>query len=391
MCIRDRFLPEWIAALEAADTEPYGFGPQRRALLAEAAERHGGSDGLAELARRPGSDQAEHYLDLVDALVRDGDTAGAEAAAREALETLAATGSVQARIAERWALLAARRRDASSVLTARRRAWRAAPTPRRLVAVCDTAMAVGDHLEVLADEADHLEGAGWPDTRGATATALLVLAGRVEQAVAVLERADQVGWNDRSDVDPAPVLVPFLLVGGSNATADEAFDTTVLSGLLAQVDSIGMGLGHPSGDWPASWPDEDDLDASSVGAQDLGGAEALGVLADGEHTLSHLLRRALEAHQPDPAIRRRWLEAAYAVVEQRVQDIVGGQRRVIYGRAAELVVACAEAVALTEGTTAGIAHVEAAHRRHSHHSSYRRELDRAAVASSLVAAAQRDR
>lgn len=52
------FLPAWIAALEEADTEPYGFGPQRRALVAEAAEaarrqRRAGRAG-PQAGQRPG-------------------------------------------------------------------------------------------------------------------------------------------------------------------------------------------------------------------------------------------------------------------------------------------------------------------------------------------------
>jgi hypothetical protein len=45
----------------------YGFGTQARRLLAEATERRGGVDGLAELARTPGDQQADAYRDWIDA------------------------------------------------------------------------------------------------------------------------------------------------------------------------------------------------------------------------------------------------------------------------------------------------------------------------------------
>lgn len=64
------------------------------ALLAEATERHRGVDGLADLARTPGPRRAEVYRDWVDALAGAGRADDAEQAAREALRTLDAHGSV---------------------------------------------------------------------------------------------------------------------------------------------------------------------------------------------------------------------------------------------------------------------------------------------------------
>ncbi|MGH3981086.1 MAG: hypothetical protein ACRDRZ_19165, partial [Pseudonocardiaceae bacterium] len=59
----ERVLPDLITALRGIDPDGLRFGAQARQLLAEATERHGGVDGLADLARTPGSRRAEAYRD----------------------------------------------------------------------------------------------------------------------------------------------------------------------------------------------------------------------------------------------------------------------------------------------------------------------------------------
>ncbi|MGH8903985.1 MAG: hypothetical protein ACRDYA_20485, partial [Egibacteraceae bacterium] len=73
----DAVLPDLIARLGAVNPVGYGFGAQARRLLAEATERHRGTDGLADLARAPGPRQAEAYRDWVDGLARAGRLADA--------------------------------------------------------------------------------------------------------------------------------------------------------------------------------------------------------------------------------------------------------------------------------------------------------------------------
>lgn len=67
----DRVLPELIEILREAPAG-FGFGAEARELLGEATEWHRGIDGLADLARTPGPEQAAAYRDWVDALIRGG-------------------------------------------------------------------------------------------------------------------------------------------------------------------------------------------------------------------------------------------------------------------------------------------------------------------------------
>jgi hypothetical protein len=110
-------------------------------------------DGLAELARTPGGQQADAYRDWIDAVVRAGRLDEAEHAAAEALDRLEPEGRVVAAIAQRRALLAAGAGDDAAVLAAHRTAWRADPTLERLLALVDVATACGELDTVLAAEA----------------------------------------------------------------------------------------------------------------------------------------------------------------------------------------------------------------------------------------------
>jgi tetratricopeptide (TPR) repeat protein len=217
----DRLLPDLITALGEINLEGFGFGAQARRLRAEASMRHGGVDGLAELARITGPCRAEAYRDWVDALARTGRFDDAEQAAGEALAQLDPHGGVRAGLAERLAILAAVRDDAATLLQARREAWRADPTLRRLLRLVEVATALDRRDEVLTEEAGYL--AEGPLVQRphlvALVAALLLLTGRIEETTGLMERTDQAFWEHRAH--PGPVVVPFLLVGGSAASEDQ--------------------------------------------------------------------------------------------------------------------------------------------------------------------------
>ena len=360
----DAVLPELIAQL-AAVPAGYGFGTQARRLLAEATERHGGVDGLAALARTPGDQQADAYRDWIDGLVRSGRLDDAVQAAGEALDRLEAEGRVVAAIAERSALLAAGDGDDEAVLAAHQTAWRADPTLERLLALIDVATALGERDIVLATEASRTDGEPILQ-RPDLAAGLLLLAGRTDDAVRLVDAADDVGWDGGGH--PAPVVVPFLLVGASSATHDERWGDSLLLELLDRANNAG---------WPHDRlrPDDglDTLHATLAEQEPL----AIGryhALPHDDLLLSTLLTDRLERHPPQADERQRWLSTARRFVDARIDTVVGGQHRAAYARAAHLAAACAEAIALATTPDDAGTYLDDLHARYPRHSLFRREL-----------------
>ncbi|MGH3919751.1 MAG: hypothetical protein ACRDSG_12080 [Pseudonocardiaceae bacterium] len=159
-------------------------------------------DGLADLARAPGPHRAEAYRDWVDGLVRAGRVADAELAAHEALQQLDAHGSTQAELADRLTVLAI-------------------ATLQRLLRLVAAATTLDRRDEVLTLEAGRVVE-GPLAQRSDLAASLLLLAGRVDEASSLLATTNRARWEHRTH--PGPVVVPFMLVGGSGATGDERSD-----------------------------------------------------------------------------------------------------------------------------------------------------------------------
>jgi len=405
----DAFLPRWTEQLGFAAEHP--DDAEARALLAEATLLGRGVDGLGDLARERGPAHPELFLDWIGALTREDRVADATAACHEALAALGEHGEVRAKIAECLAALAAARDGsdarAAAVLEARRAAWRAAPSMVRLLALTAAATAAGAMAgtpagtaeEVLAAEADLLAPAGWRRagtgagnaTPGGTtpaderlACALLLLAGRVDAAAERLGRAEPLGWS-YSD-NPGPVVVPYLLVASTGRPVPPSSGGSLLANLFQQMD------GHAF--WPAPSPspgdlassDDDELGAlddeiSDAGDEDLDESEGE---VHGERArpgLAALLAECVAARLTSPAARARWLDAARKAVEQRVDAVVRGQHRGAYERVAALAAACAEAVAVAEGTGNATVFIQGIRTRYPRHWSFRNALDHAAAAS----------
>jgi hypothetical protein len=197
----DEVLDDLVAALQSVPSG-YGFGRQARQWLAEVTQRHRGVDGLAELARTPGPDQAEAYRDWMDALGQVGKLTDAEEAGGEALDRLDPHGRTVAVVAERLAVLAMAREDDDAALDAKRHAWRADPTLERLIGLVDIATALDRRGDVVAAEADRAGEeplASRPDL-----AAVLLLDDRLESAEDLVATAGPLGW--RYEQHPGPVV-----------------------------------------------------------------------------------------------------------------------------------------------------------------------------------------
>lgn len=381
----DAFLPDWIGHLRSIERDAQRGSPRARQLarlLSEAAEWHGGADGLGELARARGALDPDVHRDWVDALIRAGRHRDAAGAAGEALRTLEPRGEARAGIAERLARLTASTGDADGALEARRGRWRAAPSTWRLIALIDIATALGRAGEMLAGEA------AWalaPERHRAEARnvandrllcELLLLANRVDQALEVAKAAGPLGWSHGGH--PGPIIVPYLLVAATGPEirpelliaagspyAPAELDEPLLAQELERIDRDGWVGG---GDW------DDEPGGLSLDER------YRGIPAD-KRLPSFLLAAAIGAHPASRRERDRWLGCAAELVEERVNAIVSAKHRGAYERAARLAVACGEAIALASDRDRGFAFVIEARERFPRHHAFRSELDRATEAS----------
>jgi hypothetical protein len=370
----DPVLPDLIAGLRAVPSG-FGFGTQARRLLAECTQRYQGVDGLARLARAaPGDEQAEAYRDWVDALAGAGRLDDAYAAAVEALDRLDGHGGTVAALGRRLAALAAARGEDEVVLAAGRTVWRADPTLTSLLELLDVATALGRHAEILSGEAGQC-GSGVLAQRPALAAAVMLLAGRVEDATALLGAEDHLyGW----DRHPATVVIPFLLVAASSAHQHPQWRYLLLFEQMDRANLAGRRHGdyHPESDHALRALDEA-VSAGSAGQRYHG--------IDRDHLLlSSLLVGTLDT-PPSPARRRRWLETARGYVDARVDLVVGGQHRPGYRDVAHLAAGYAEALWLTRDQEAARESIDGLHARYRNHSSFRRELRTHVSRSSLLA------
>lgn len=353
----ERFLPAWITELRSSGRE----SPQVRKLLIEATELDSGIEGLADLARQGGRDQAALYLEWVRALRRAERCTDAVNAAREALDALDGDGSARAHIAEELADLC--RGDAASVAAARSSAWRASPSQARLLAlhraVSDSTVAA----DVMATELAVLEVSGnLGRLDGWLRAALMLLAGRIEDAVKWLDDPT----DHRARRPECDVFVPYLLASGCAGPLHSEWPSAQLAGLLAAVDH-----GNLRG-WLADF-----------GLPDSGRQRD-----DDTPPLSKLLVQQISIQADDARVLVKRLDAAVQEVGRQVDAIVSGKARGQYARAAHLLACCAEALTLANRAQAGIALMGRWRARYPRHSAFQRELNEAEK-TSIVTAAKR--
>jgi hypothetical protein len=277
-------------------------------------------------------------------------------------------------IASRAVLLAAGDRDGAGVLAAHQTAWRADPTLDRLLGLVDVATAVGELEDLLTTEANRTVGepiAQRPDL----AAGLLLLAGRTDDAVRLVDASDALGWD--GGCDPAPVVVPFLLVAASNASRDQCWGDSLLLELPDRANNTG---------WRYDRVPDDGLDTlrATLADQAPQATDRYRATPNDDLLLSTLLTDHLEHHPPSTPERQRWLSTGRRLVDRRIDEVVGGQHRAAYARVAHLAAACAEAIKLTTGPHDASRYLDDLHARYPRHSLFRRELRTIAAQSPLL-------
>jgi hypothetical protein len=352
------FLDEWIARLRPA---AHGELPNDdRALLVEAAAWRDGPNGVGSLATEHGAENPELFVDWVDALIGAGRSGDATDACAQALANVPAFGEPRAQIAERLATVST---AAADRLDAARQAWRAAPTALRLRRLA----ALADDM-TLAAEADALDRTAAP---ARLAAALRVLTGRVDEAGATLSRAESLGWS--SGDHAGPLVVPILLLAAAGKEPGSSERLRGATTLLSAVDRPTWHDVHRLLDGPDEGNDDE-----TPGERQPPELSAL------------LIARVGTLHATDEQ-RRAWLAWARTAADARITAIVEAKHRGAYDRAAQLATACAEAVAVTEGSVAAARAIGELRDRFPRHVAFRAALDAATERSPLLPAAPRPR
>lgn len=365
------FVPGWIDAL-VAENDVLLLRDRVR-LLVEAANLRGGVDALADVAGRPGPHQGGVGLAWIDSLTERGRLVEARAAAELTLDLPGADGAHRARAADRLADLHARAGDTGEAVAARRRAWSLQPTRARLLALAGTSRDAGVLLETLAAEADALAPAGRAG-RDRLGCELLLLAGRLDEAVAALTGSPPLGWH-RAD-HPGPVVLPFLWAAamGTVPPAGSGHLGRLYAGIDVDPAALPEFAGWPGWDgMPGVMPDPGRLPAVGPSA----GPSATGPLLTG------LLADAIGRLSPDPGTREQWLVIAGGVADARIDAIVSGKHRGAYACAASLAYAHAEALAGVGRTAHARDYLVAVRARFPRHTAFRGEFDAAATTSTL--------
>jgi hypothetical protein len=350
---QDRFLVEWIAFLR---TQEHGDADR---LLREGVRLAYGAPGLEALARSEGQRRPRAYLDWCVALEEEGKPREVLSAAQEALRELPADFSVRAEIADRLCAAAVQLGETEALRAGRWEAFRAQLSLSRLLDLRDTGTASEEKRSLMQQVARYVrnhrtrppdyqialewdtadeeqEHVTWID-RSVLAHAYL-LAGEFGTARQLVQGQKVLGWSSSSSAQG--LVVAFLLVLLSErAPAD-------LPRSLASVWR--SGLGYSTGSW----------------------------YGEGEFPLRERLEDAYaEFFSHLPAVDYRpesVLSWCLGIVRRRVDEIVGGQKRGAYGKAAVLTLACAETIRLRGDPDTAEALVREIRGRYPRHSAFQR-------------------
>jgi hypothetical protein len=330
-------------------------------LLREAVRLSQGAPGLEGLARAEGRRRPRAYLDWCVALEEEGKPREVLLAAQEALCVLPVDFSVRADIADRLCAAAAQLGEADALRAGRWDAFRVQPRLSRLLDLRDvgsgreerTAL-MGQVVQLARDHRtrppDYRIALQWDLEEGEHVTWIersvlahaALLAGEYDVAHRLVKGLQVLGWSDRSSAQG--MVVAFFLVLLSQSTLE------TLPPNLAQVWR--WGLDYSTDAWVD--PEEDPV------------RERL------QHAYAELFsNRPAGDYRPESLLS--W---CLSVVQQRVNAIVGGQKRGAYDKAAVLTVACAETLRLRGDPDRAQALVQEIRDRFPRHSAFQRLFKR---------------
>ena len=306
-------------------------------LIVEAALIAGGADRLGEVVREAAATLPRLLVEWVDALTVEGRTVDAISAADVCLG-LTLERARHADLNDRLVALLADAGDDAGALEAARAALDGEPSLARLAAFADAAREVGRLDAELGRVADGFAGQG--RTQSLIGGLVLVLAGRLDQALAAARSAPPLGWSAGNAASIVVPAVQRLALGSHRSARVEA---------LLDLHAPGVVIAGRYQD-PQGWPGE---------------------------RLGSVLRERIDALRETllPAAITAALADVGVVVERRVAAIVEAKHRGAYGRAASVACAHADALAVAVSPAAAASFLDALLARYPRHSSFKGAID----------------
>ena len=322
------FLPRWREVIESSIASDRGGDPQSNSArwLREVVQRMDGAAGLAELARSTSND--DDLRAWCRRLALQKDWSAALAAYEEASAIVGDSVYARGEFLD-GAALAAQELGGEDLATRLERAWRGAPSFRRL---CRWLGSSGDEEVATSRAREALESS--PKEAHRQRALLHVVVGDLEAAARSLAAAAGLGWSDEEH--PGHLLFSLF-----QNLLDKTPAASSFAGSEIDADSL---------EWMNS--DGDQVSLATPGVDKV--LEIAGI-----------------NEEPEIAVRRALLEAMRRAAENRLAGLIENKRRRHYGHGAQLVATCAALGSSTEAND-WVAKIRTRYRRYP---ALRRELD----------------
>jgi hypothetical protein len=330
------FLPLLIAALQDAVDADIPV----RLLLVEALKLVGGIDEIGNTARQGGSNRGWLYLSWIQELADAGHSDQAISAAHEALDAVGLGKSIRVRIAETLADLSVNKSEQQ--ISARRIAWRTAPTQDRLLLLLLAAPNTQAEQSIMREECEALKNAARRFAVGTRlAICVMLLAGDVEGAIDVLGQDDPGSTGSEA----ADLLAAYLLISGSSAPSHQTWLRSELLNYL--VDACATFESFP-------------LNQQVEKPHHLIGQRFAGLVLQQDASAAVLDAR---------------MQVGLKLTGKNVDRIVSTKSRKLYPEAAYQVVMAAAAIELKQGRQAAEQYMQHWREKYPRHSAFLSELD----------------
>lgn len=356
----DTFLAAWIVFLTESD------GEQGGELLREAVRMQGGTAALAVFARQNADRYPKAYADWIEALEKEGDDKAVVGAAREGLAAIQPDYTARATVASALVRAGERRNDPDMKLEGCFERFYSDPSIHAVVEMYLAASA-GGKWETMRDRAERRmqelqdRGSGpagsYSGSERQTAFVskglvhhILLLGGRYEQVFDKCRGKGSLGWS--SSEHPKPALLTFMLAQLTKQVHNN-------KEIVRQWETA---IGYAA----SFRPDKALIEKYK---------EAAG------HTWEAV---PLSAEQ-----EKKYLQWCMDEVGQRVEAIIGNKHRGSYDKAAGLIVAVAEGLAIRGREQEGVRFVDKFRLQYPRHSAFKSELTAALLRSDYCRAAKR--